>query len=316
MDIPKYIALFLLKYEFCYLPGIGNLEIKRKPAAYDSSTHQLKPLAYELIYTQAIGSIDDQLANFIANNERVSIAHAANAIRDFTTVSKRQMSEGQEIIIPAIGKFIEDNHNIRFIQDPGLEIAAKAIPFFKTSTRVEEQKQKPISEIYQQTSFKEPKGDEEIVLQQPQVNWGKILMLCLIGAIVIGGAAFLIWYYMNTSKTATDTGAPVEQVDTMMPADTATPAVTAVNNTNTSAAGPAGVTATGNKVILNEYTDSAKAARRLKQLQSYGHPVDLVQKDSLYYIVLPLTAPVANQQQFLDSLSRIFNPKDGVKMMQ
>lgn len=316
MDIPKYIALFLLKYEFCYLPGIGNLEIKRKSAEYDSETHQLKPVAYELIYTQAIGSIDDQLANFIANNERISIAHAANAIRDFTTVSKRQMSEGQEITIPAIGKFIEDNHNIRFIPDPGLQIEAKAIPFFKTSTRVEEQKQKPISEIYQQTAFKEPKGDEEIVLQQPQVNWGKILMLCLIGAIVIGGAAFLVWYYMNTNKAKQGMDTPVEQTDTMLQQQDAASGTATNDTASTSAAIPAGAPAVGNKVILNEYTDSFKAAKRLKQLQSYGHPVDIVQKDSLYYIVLPLTAPVANQQQFLDSLSRIFNPKDGVKMMQ
>ena len=38
MDIAKYIGLYLLKNNFCYLHGLGNLEIKRRPAVYEGDS--------------------------------------------------------------------------------------------------------------------------------------------------------------------------------------------------------------------------------------------------------------------------------------
>src|SRR5690606_19826003 len=83
------------------------------------------------------------------------------------------------------------------VPDANLHIEGKSIPFFKTSTRIEEQKEKPISEIYQNTSFREPRADEEIVLKPAQINWGKIALLSFLGLILISGAYLIFWYYNN-----------------------------------------------------------------------------------------------------------------------
>lgn len=306
MDISKYIGLFLLKNDYCYLPGIGNLEIKRKPAVYNATAGEMESPKYELIYTQSIGSIDDQMANFIANNERVSIAHAANAIREFCSHAKHSMNNGNALEIPGIGRFISNGGDIQFVQDANLHIEGKSIPFFKTSTRVEEAKEVPISEIYQQTSFKEPKADEEIVLQAPQVNWGKIVLLGLLGLLLLGGAGFLFWYYTQNKETIEP--APQQTVSETPVTNTDT----TVQNTNPPTDNI--VATTGSKVIINQYDNQAKADKRFRQLQSYGHTVEMVQKDSVYYIVMPVAGTVTNQEQYVDSLKRLFG--SNVRMME
>lgn len=318
MDIAKYIGLFLLKNDYCYLPGIGNLEIKRKPASYDPAAQQLHSPEYELLYTQTIGSIDDRFANFIANNERISIAHAANAIREYTAQAKQLIRNGHDLPIPGIGKFSGDSSgSIHFIPDANLHIEGKTIPFFKTSTRVEEQKEKPISEIYQNTSFREPRADEEIVLKPAQINWGKIALLSFLSLIILSGAFLIFWYY-NNSPTLVKV--PKQQDE---PEQVATPTIPESGSissdtltSTTSSTPPTGtVTTIGAKVIINEYSDANRADRRLKQLQSYGNAVELVQRDSNYYIVLPVIGIVNDEAAYLDSLKRIFNPNGSVRFL-
>jgi len=317
MDIAKYIGLFLLKNDYCYLPGIGNLEIKRKPASYDPAAQQLHSPEYELLYTQTIGSIDDRFANFIANNERISIAHAANAIREYTAQAKQLIRNGHDLPIPGIGKFSGDSSgSIRFIPDANLHIEGKAIPFFKTSTRVEEQKEKPISEIYQNTSFREPRADEEIVLKPAQINWGKIALLSFLGLIIISGAFLIFWYYNNNPtlvKFPEQQDEP-EQVIAPPVNDANLPSSDTLSTTSSTPTVATTATA-GAKVIINEYSDAARADKRLKQLQSYGNAVELVQRDSNYYIVLPVTGIVNDEAAYLDSLKRIFNPNGSVRFL-
>src|ERR1700744_6690000 len=99
MDLAKYIGVFLMKNRFCYIHGLGNLEVKKKPANYDGKMLQAAP--YEVIITPA-GSIDDTLANFIATNEQISISKAANELRDFSTKAKADLEAGKELSRPFI----------------------------------------------------------------------------------------------------------------------------------------------------------------------------------------------------------------------
>src|SRR6185437_14180538 len=102
MDVAKYIGLFLLKNHFCYIHGLGNLELHKKSASYDGTA--LQAPSYEVVVTPA-GSIDDNLANFIATNEQTSISKASNALRDFSIQARADLQAGKEVLIPHIGKF-------------------------------------------------------------------------------------------------------------------------------------------------------------------------------------------------------------------
>src|SRR4051794_6193053 len=100
MDIARYIGLFLLKNQFCYVHGLGNMELKKVPATNDGKS--LQAASYEIVVTPG-GSIDDNLANFIATNEQISISKAANTLREYSIQARKDMSEGKEVPIPGLG---------------------------------------------------------------------------------------------------------------------------------------------------------------------------------------------------------------------
>lgn len=305
MDIAKYVGLFLLKNNFCYIPGLGNLELKKKPASYDGQA--LQASQYEVLLTLT-GSIDDNLANFIATDEQISISKAANAIRDFSTQARAALAEGKEVIIPATGKFIEQNGRIQFITDPNLSYAPPSIPALKMAKRTEEEPRFSA------------KADEPAPGNTASVNWGKIAIWVLILAVVAGIAAFGIKYLNDRNEATTQEAPPV--VDTPVtqapvlvtqPDTTATDTATARQDTAAAAPAAAPTTTGGDmqyKVVLNTYDNGAKAQKRLKQLTGFGHKVELVSKDSThYYIVLPMTGAAADTAHVLDSLRKNFNPK-------
>lgn len=312
MDIAKYIGLFLIKNEYCYLPGIGNLEIRKKPAQYNRETQEMSAPEHEILFRPTIGSIDDSFANFIATNERISIAHAANSIKDFCSRAKQDLAEGRDLQVPGIGRFAGHGPSLQFFTDPSLQIQAKAIPYFKNSTRAESQKEKAISEIYQSTEFKEPKADEEIILQAPQVNWGKIIMLSVIVLIVIIGAIFIY----NYAKGDGTTTAPI--VDSPQVAEQPAAAPPPADTNTAPAANATGANGVLNyKVILQQYPTQAQAEKRVAQLKSYGNNVEMASADSAtFYIVMPMSTPAADTGRIVDSLKRVFNPGGNVRVMQ
>ncbi|MFA6057090.1 MAG: hypothetical protein WC756_02740 [Taibaiella sp.] len=318
MDIAKYVGLFLLKNEYCFLPGIGSLQIEKSPSVYDKETQKMSAPVYEVKYRQVGGSIDDSFANFIANNERISIAHAANHLKDFCAHSKTDMREGKEVVIPGIGKFTGGpNDSIHFVTDAHLHIEGKAIPFFKNSTAVNLKKEEAISNIIERTTIREPKADEEIEYQAPSVNWGKVFIFIAIIAVLIGGAILLYWY-LNKDKGEQNTAVPTEQTAEPVPQTAVTPAV---QDTVTQA--PATQTASSDgsltyKVALQQYATREKAESRVARLKSYGNnTVELYAKDSAnYYVVMAVTSPVADTAHVVDSLRRLFNPGGKVEMVR
>ncbi len=304
MDIAKYVGLFLLKSEYCFLPGIGGLQVVKKPAAYNRDTQQISAPSYELVYDQRIGAIDDAFANFIANNERISIVHAANYLKDFCAMAKKDIREGRAVEIPGIGRFMPGpNETIEFVQDPHLHIEGRQIPYFKNSPVVEQKREEPITNIIERTTIKEPKADEEIEYKPPTVNWGKILLLsCIAIAVVVGG--IFLFNYLGKSSDSEESLPETEEVSTTLGPeervadDVTTPAV---------AEAPA---ADRYKVAIGTYNTREKAAARVAKLQSYGNQtVELVAIDSsTYYVAIGIQGAIADSLRVVDSLSTLFNP--------
>jgi nucleoid DNA-binding protein len=318
MDIAKYVGLFLIKNEYCFLPGIGSLQIEKKAAVYDKEAQKMTAPSYQVMYRQAGGSIDDSFANFIANNERISIAHAANHLKDFCAGAKVDLKEGREVIIPSIGKFLLGaNGNIQFATDPHLHIEGKAVPFFRNSVSVDQKKEEAISNIIEKTTIREPKADEEIVLQAPQVNWGKIALLAIIALVVIGGAIFLFWF-MNRPKADESPVVPV--TETVAPAQESTAPAPTTDTASAPAGTPVSAATDGTityKVALHQYPYRERAESRVAKLKSYGNnSVSLLVKDSTaYYVVMPMTSAAADTTRVVDSLRKLFNPSGKVEIL-
>lgn len=341
MDIAKYIGLYLLKNQTCYVHGLGNIEIRRKPASYDG--RNLVPGVSEVVVVPA-NTVDDSLSNFIATNEQISISKASNALKDYATNAMADVQAGREVLIPAIGSFFQVNDKLQFATAPQLLLTPQPIPTEKnlprrntgaaTSTQApslgyQQEQQAPAYmappvATMQVPAQPYPQMEEE---KKGGLNWGRIILFVLILLALIGGVAYVA---KNILKIGGGAPAPVQQQQPMTvpaPADTigasqrTTDTTQLIDTAETMVVDetvPAQQPVVNKgpmlnfKVIINTYEERARAEKRLSRLRSYGHRVELVSEDSsTYYILLPVSIQRADSSRAMDSLRRTYNP-DGV----
>ncbi|MCD6012505.1 MAG: Uncharacterized protein K0Q79_2367 [Flavipsychrobacter sp.] len=297
MDIARYIGLYLLKNQFCYVHGLGNMELVKRPASYDGKA--LQAPSYEVIVTPG-GSIDDNLANFIASNEQISISKAANALRDFSVQTRKFLSEGAEVTIPNIGYFTEKNGKVTFVTDEKFNFKPAGIPTIKNSKQLDEQN----ARLAHKPAYPAPtKADS--------VNWSMVILIVVL-LIIIGGAIYGIYYYTSHNKNAAETVVakdtvimapiPLDQPDTAaMMQDTATsfpPSVT--QEVDSMAVGTY-------KMIIGNYPSRERAERRLANLRKGGNEVEMAPRDSASFLIIStVSCRAVDTLHVMDSMSRMF----------
>lgn len=315
MDIAKYIGLFLVKYQYCNLPNLGDFAVTKKAASY--SDGQVRAPEYEVRFSFSGGLIDDAFPNFIATNERTSIANAANAVKDFCTQTKLTLAEGGTIVIPGFGKFVQTNGKNDFIPDQNIHVETPGIPIFKINTAATRSSIEgaTIAELHEKMQLKEPSLQDDIVIKPPKVNWSKVIILLLIVGVVLALVGGAIWYMNNNNKEQTETPAPAPPVTNEAPAPTAADSNALAADTTAQPVVPAGTPGAYTFAILN-FKDKESAEKKEKQLKGFGHDVAL-KSVSDSNIILTLTLPaVADTLAAKDSLRRFFNPKGTVNIIK
>lgn len=311
MDIAKYIGLFLVKYQYCNLPNLGDFTVTKKAASY--SEGQVKAPEYEVKFSFSGGLIDDAFPNFIATNERTSIANAANAVKDFCTQTKLTLAEGGTVLIPGFGKFVQTNGKNDFIPDQNIHVETPGIPIFKINTAATRSSVEgaTIAELHEKMQLKEPSLQDDIVIKPPKVNWSKVIVLLLIVGVVLALVGGAIWY-MNNNKEQGETVAPVTNE---APPATAPAANTPTPDTAAQAPVAAGTPGSYTFAILT-FKDKESAERKEKQLKGFGHDVAL-KPVSDSNIILTITLPAVNDTLATkDSLRRFFNPRGEVNIIK
>lgn len=312
MDIAKYIGLFLVKYQYCNLPNLGDFTVIKKAASY--SDGQVKAPEYEVRFSFSGGLIDDAFPNFIATNERTSIANAANAVKDFCIQTKLTIAEGGTVVIPGFGKFVQTNGKNDFIPDQNIHVETPGIPIFKINTAATRSsvEGETIAELHEKMQLKEPSLQDDIVIKPPKVNWSKVIILLLIVGVVLALVAGAIWYMNNNNKEQAPTPATAPLVTNESPAVAdSNPAA----DTTAAPAAPAGTPGAYTFAILS-FKDKESAEKKEKQLKGFGHDVAL-RPVSDSNIILTITLPaVTDTLAAKDSLRRFFNPKGTVNIIK
>lgn len=295
MEIDKYIGQFILKNNFCYIHGLGNLELIKRPAVHDGKA--LQAPTYEVVVT-AGGSIDDSFANFIATNEMISISKAANGLREYSMQARKDMAAGKEVPIPGIGKFTEENGRVKFTTDANFRFTPAGMPTLKNSKQLEDQKITPAHK----PAYPPPASANSI-------NWSMVTIVAVLVAI-LAGAAYGFYYYKTHQAASqpaaikdTVMSAPPPVVDTMKPKDTVAAAVPVVdtNTVNTY------------RMVIGEYTAKDKAEKRYRKLKIDGTKVDLVTKDSAtYQVLMTVNCRVVDTLHYKDSLQKFYGFKNVV----
>jgi len=286
MDIAKYIGLFLLKNQFCYVHGLGNMELSRRPAMHDGKS--LQAPSYEVIVTPG-GSIDDNLANFIATNEQISISKAANALREYSIQARKDMAAGKEVPIPNIGRFIEQGGKVKFITDEKFSFTPAGIPTIRNSKQLEEQNAK----LSHKPAYPPPSKADS-------VNWSMVVLVIVL-LVIIGGGIYGIYYYSNhrTANVATPAvDTPAQEplvIDTALtPKDTS--AALAPPPVDTLAVMPF-------KFVIGSYPTKERAEGRKTRLASMGINTEVVQQDSVNYLIISqMNVRIVDTGRIRDSL--------------
>ncbi len=306
MDVAKYIGTFLLKNQFCYIHGLGNLELRRQPASYDGDA--LQGPQYSVALTSG-GSIDDNLAAFIANGEQTSISKAANALRDFATAARADLQTGKEVPLPGVGTFKMQGGSIGFVTDESLSYRPPSVPVLKNAKRLEDEVSfKTVttssSGTYPQNTTGAP------AYAKPSVAWGKIVLLSLLALAVIAAVIFGL-RYLNAPDGSSELAPPRTEV-AAPPAALEQAPVTVPSPMDTTVVQPAATPAQAGgtyRVVLNTYSTRVQAERRVRFLSTtaLGGTAEIVSMDSTHHqVAVPFTGALTDSTRVLDSFSRTY----------
>lgn len=297
MDIPKYIGLFLLKNRFCYIHGLGNLEIKKKPANFDGQT--LKPAPYEVQITAA-GSIDDNLANFIATNEQTSISKASNALREFSTQARTALAEGKEVVIPFIGKFVEHDHKVAFITDPHLQYTPPGLPTLKQTRTPEDEI--PAAGVANTGQPREENisfhNDEPQLGSGASINWGRIGIIAAILIVMVAGLIFGIRLISHQNADAQRENV-IKKDSVVKPAPLSAAAMDSIRKAKMMDS------LITYRMVVGSFKTYQLADKKMKRYLATDstYKLQVVTKDSAnFYLVMPVAAKYADTTLKMDSL--------------
>jgi nucleoid DNA-binding protein len=330
MDVVKYIGLYLLKNRHVNIHGLGNLELRIIPAQYDGES--LIPASNEIELFSS-GSIDDNLANFIANNEQLSISKALNTLREFSLQAKSDLQEGKEIIIPAVGKFKEVNGKTVFFMNPAFRFIPVKIQTSKTGKTLmadpilvgrnyqtsrpvrtpPTSNQDPFTQQnfhLEQTNYHQTPIPPDAFYEQPRqssINWTRVIIALVILLLFVFGVYFLISLMsgndQNRKKIILPSQVAKQSIDTAaidtLPQDTS---ITAMNKT------PEGKGLTFD-VRMFAFSNITNARTKMKELQDKGYSqtfLDQTPDSSFTFVLIPIESiSPADTAYLMDSLRKL-----------
>jgi hypothetical protein len=283
MKIEHLIVQHLYNNKMVSLEEIGSFFLSSNVSIPESDKEGVIPdNAISFEFNKKAGT-DDALINYIVQQTRKIKPLAASDLESYTMLGRQFLNLGKPFHIEGLGTLLKTQDGIyEFKQGHSLSTKMEPIP----------------------AQLKE-KTEEEIIFTTPARDHGarrKKSMLIIGSLVVIAASMFFI---LNRSSkedqlvpvTLNSDTAKVEKESVTLPADTVSSRPLAD---------------TGFKVVIREYTDSAKANRAYSRYRSFNFNVVLYTKDSIVYkLAIPYTSSPASldTSRIKDSLNRFFDAK-------
>jgi cell division septation protein DedD len=113
--ITKHITDLLYKHECVIVPGLGGFIKAYNPAHIIHATHQFLPPSGSVAFNAGLCGNDGQLANHIAETEKISYRDALNEIRLWVTKNLDHLNNGNKVSLDGIGElFLNVSGKIEF----------------------------------------------------------------------------------------------------------------------------------------------------------------------------------------------------------
>ncbi len=103
MDISQSISSLLFNHECVIIPGLGGFVSNYAPAKIHPVQHLFQPPSKTILFNPQLTNNDGLLANYIAENEKLSFSEALAVIDDFSKNARSDIKSGKRVELEKIG---------------------------------------------------------------------------------------------------------------------------------------------------------------------------------------------------------------------
>lgn len=184
---------YLILHHKVSIPTIGVFDIRRTPAAFDFSNQVFVAPSFQVGFTEAVAADDKKLYSFIAREQQVDEAKAAELVSRFTQQVKQQLDDSRKAELAGLGVLSKSlSGELRF---EAVTLTNAYFPDVRTGAG-----QRELQTIKAAEDVQEP-NTQLLTIEQEDAEpvakstwWIYALVLALIAVAAIG-----FYYYQNGS---------------------------------------------------------------------------------------------------------------------
>lgn len=286
MKVQDLIAEYLYQHNTVTIPSIGRFELNNAVNVYEIKDGKFPDDAISFEQNNQ-GTAEDSFIQFLVERSGKMKALALSDLDSYIYNGLQLLNIGKPFTIKGVGSLTKSNGRLTF------EMGAPFLEKTETAGNLAAK-----DRTRQQEEIKELDFDSQI-----QKGSNRTLMIVLASVIAVALIGVAIYLALPKQKKEETGSEETTEQTTISTTDTAASIVpTPVQDTV--AAQPAR-TDTSFQLLLFAFRDSAKANKELAKQLSRRSNINMVQKDSIYRIVLTVNRPLSDTAKVKDSL-RLF----------
>lgn len=288
MKVQDLIAEFLYQHKTVALPSIGRFELNNAVNVYEIKDGRFPEDAISFEQNnQAVA--EEPFVQFLVERSGKMKALALSDLDSYIYNGLQLLNIGKPFTIKGVGSLTKNNGRLAF--EMGAPFLEKAETAGNLAAKDRTRQQEEIKEL-----------DFDSQIQKGSNRTLMIVLASVIAVALIGVAIYLALPKQKNVETATE---ETTEQTTPVSTDTTAPNTVTANPVQDSITVQPVRTDTSFRLLLFAFRDSAKANRELAKQRSRRSNINMVQKDSIYRIVLTVNRPLADTAKVRDSL-RLF----------
>jgi flagellar basal body-associated protein FliL len=283
VKVQDLLGEFLYQHKELSLPGIGRFELDSSVNVYESKEGNLPENAIRFTqHTPAVAS--DELMSYLVQHSRKMKPLAMSDLDSYINNGWQLLNIGKPFTIRGVGSLTKSGNTLSFQQGTLALDKAEVTGAYTVKDRTREKEE-----------IKELNFDSEV-----KKGNGKKVMIAIASVAALALIAWAIYLAVPKNKNTATTEEETVQEDTAQQQTTADTTVTLITDSVTTA--PAQVVDTSFQLVLFTFSDTAKANKELRKQLTKRNNVSVMQKDSVYQVLLTVNKPLADTAKVIDSL--------------
>ncbi len=289
MKVQDLLGEFLYQHKQLILPTIGSFHMDSSVNVYESKDGVLPENTIQFTQNNQAG-FDDELLQFLVQQSGKMKALAMSDLDSYISNGHQLLNIGKPFNIKGVGSLTKKGTAFFFEQGAPILEKTEASGAYNLKDR---------------TRYKEEVKELNFDSEEKKGNGKKIMIVTasIIALALIGWAVYLA--LPDNETTANEQESVVQDTAQIISSDTGRVSTIPVAR-DTTIRLAAAVTDSSFQLILFSFADSAKANREMAKQLIKRNNIALMQKDSIYQIVLTVKRPLTDTAKVMDSLRSFY----------